>query len=57
MVAASAICAVSDIRAAAGDFTSCVVILKTGYACDIAVSFGMVEENIAAIDVKPILAE
>lgn len=57
MVAASAICAVSDIRAAAGDFTSCVVILKTGCACDIAVSFGMVEENIVAIDVKPIPAE
>ena len=57
MVAASAICAVSDIRAAAGGFTSCVVILKTGCACDIAVSFSMVEENIVAIDVKPIPAE
>lgn len=57
MAAAGSICATNDVRAAAGDFTSCVVILNTSCTYDIAVSFGMVEENIVIISAKPIPAE
>lgn len=57
MVAAGSICAAGDVRAASGDFTSCVVILNTGCEYDVAVSFGMVAENIVAISAQPIPAE
>ena len=57
MVAAGSICAVSDVRVASGDFASCVVVVDTGCAYDVAVCFGVVDDNIIAVTAQPCPAD